>query len=71
MRFDFAIAHLPGKLLYTADSLSRSPRESKAQGLVPQSPIKLTLDWWKILIATSLALKNGFNKIVAQKDCKL
>ena len=31
MRFDFAISHVPGKLLYTADSLSRSPQESKAQ----------------------------------------
>ena len=31
MRFDFAIAHVPGKLLYTADSLSRSPQEGKAQ----------------------------------------
>ena len=30
-RFDFAIAHVPGKLLYTADSLSRSPQEGKAQ----------------------------------------
>ena len=31
MRFDFAIAHVPGKLLYTADSLSRSPQEGKVQ----------------------------------------
>ena len=31
MRFDFAIAHVPGKLMYTADSLSRSPQECKAQ----------------------------------------
>ena len=31
MRFDFAIAHVPGKLLHTADSLSRSPQEGKAQ----------------------------------------
>ena len=31
MRFDFAIAHVPGKLLYTANSLSRSPQEGKAQ----------------------------------------
>ena len=30
MRFDFAIMHVPGKLLYTADSLSQSPREGKA-----------------------------------------
>ena len=30
-RFDFAISHVPGKLLYTADSLSQSPQESKAQ----------------------------------------
>ena len=30
MRFDFAIAHAPGKLMYTADSLSRSPQECKA-----------------------------------------
>jgi len=30
LRFEFAIAHIPGKLLYTADSLSRSPHESKA-----------------------------------------
>ena len=29
--FDFAIAHVPVKLLYTADSLSRSPQECKAQ----------------------------------------
>ena len=31
MRFDFAIAHFPGKLMYTADSLSRSPQECKGQ----------------------------------------
>ena len=31
MRFDFAIAHVPGKLMYTADSLSRSPQECKVQ----------------------------------------
>lgn len=31
MRFDFAIAHVPGTLLYTADSLSRSPQEGRAQ----------------------------------------
>ena len=31
MRFDFAIAHVPCKLMYTADSLSRSPQECKAQ----------------------------------------
>ena len=31
MRFDFPIAHVPGKLMYTADSLSRSPQECKAQ----------------------------------------
>ena len=31
MRFDFAIAHVNGKLLYTADLLSRSPQEGKAE----------------------------------------
>ena len=31
MRFDFAIAYVPDKLMYTADSLSRSPQECKAQ----------------------------------------
>ena len=31
IRFDFTIAHVPGKLMYTADSLSRSPQECKAQ----------------------------------------
>ena len=31
MTFEFAIAHVPGKLMYTADSLSRSPQECKAQ----------------------------------------
>ena len=31
MKFGFAISHVPGKLLYTADSLSRSTQESKAQ----------------------------------------
>ena len=31
MRFGFAILHVPSKLLYTVDSLSRSPQESKAQ----------------------------------------
>ena len=30
MRFDFTNKHIPGKLLYTADALSRSPREDKA-----------------------------------------
>ena len=30
MRFDFTIQHVPGKLLYTADSLSRSPQEADA-----------------------------------------
>ena len=29
--FDLVIAHVPVKLLYTADSLSRSPQECKAQ----------------------------------------
>ena len=33
MRFDFAIAHVPGKLLYTYDSLSRSPRKVKLRCL--------------------------------------
>ena len=31
MRFDFALVHVPGKLLYTADLLSWSPQEGKAQ----------------------------------------
>ena len=31
VRFDFTIVHVPGKLIYTADSLSRSPQECKAQ----------------------------------------
>ena len=30
MRFDFTIQYVPGKLLYTADSLSRSPQEADA-----------------------------------------
>ena len=42
-----------------------------SQGPVPQRSIKLTLDWWKILIAISLPRKKGFHKIVAQKDYKL
>ena len=28
--FDFTIEHVPGKLLQTADSLSRAPQEAKA-----------------------------------------
>ena len=35
MRFDFTIEHTPGKLLYTADALSRSPREDKAYETKP------------------------------------
>lgn len=31
MRFDFAIAHVPGKLLYIGDSLSPLPQENKTQ----------------------------------------
>ena len=31
MRFDFAIARVPGKVLYTADSLSLFPQGGKAQ----------------------------------------
>ena len=27
MQFDYTISHVPGKLLYTADTLSRSPQE--------------------------------------------
>ena len=35
MRFDFTIKDIPGKLLYTADALSRSPREDKAYETKP------------------------------------
>ena len=35
MRFDFAIALVPGNLLCTADSLSRFPQEGKAK--MPES----------------------------------
>ena len=35
MRFDFTIKHIPGKLLYIADALSRSPREDKAHKTKP------------------------------------
>ena len=36
MRFDFTIKHIPpGKLLYTADALSRSPQEDKAHETKP------------------------------------
>ena len=31
MRFDFAIEHVPGKFLCTADSLTRSPQQGTAQ----------------------------------------
>ena len=31
MRFDFTMVHVPGKLMYTADSLSRSSQECKTQ----------------------------------------
>ena len=31
MQFDYTISHVPGKLLYTADTLSRSPQECLAQ----------------------------------------
>ena len=27
MQFDYTISHVPGKLLYTADTLSRAPQE--------------------------------------------
>ena len=33
MRFDYTISHVPGKLLYTADTLSRSPQECSAEDL--------------------------------------
>lgn len=45
--------------------------EAEAQGPVPQSLIKLTLDRCKILIAISLPLKKGFNKILVPKGYKL
>ncbi len=32
MRFDYTISHVPGKLLYTADTLSRAPITSKIVG---------------------------------------
>ena len=35
-KFDYSIEHVPGKLLYTADALSRAPR-SDADDDVPQS----------------------------------
>ena len=31
MQFDYTILHVPGKLLYNADTLSRSPQECLAQ----------------------------------------
>ena len=31
MQFDYTISHVPGKLLYTADTLSRSPQEYLGQ----------------------------------------
>ena len=31
MRFDYTISHVPGKLLYTADTLSRAPQECLVQ----------------------------------------
>jgi len=35
---------------------------NKVQGPVPQSPIGLILDWWKILIAIYLPLGKDFSQ---------
>ena len=32
MQFDFTVSHVLGKLVYTADTLSRLPQECLAQG---------------------------------------
>ena len=46
MRFSYSIQHVPGKLLYTADTLSRAPlrEESDSQTLLRQSEVELFIN---------------------------
>ena len=43
-RFDYTISHVPGKALYTADTLSRAPLESSETDSSPQGEAELLLE---------------------------
>ena len=54
MRFDFAIAHVPGKFLYTADSLSQSPQEGKAQESKSWNDLHYEVQWYVNAVLVTL-----------------
>ena len=43
-RFDFTIQHTPGKLLYTADALSRAPLAEKGESLQTQEEVETFIE---------------------------
>ena len=54
MRFNFTIEHIPGKLLYTADALSRSPREDKAHETKPWNDLHDKVQCYVNVVLVSL-----------------
>ena len=54
MRFDFTIKRIPGKLLYTADALSRSQREDKAHETKPCNDLHDEVDCYVNAVLVTL-----------------
>ena len=77
-RFDYSIMHVPGKLLYTADTLSRAPSDSKGNDVELQQDVEIMTEIAVInLPITEDTLgqyqraqsEDGFCKLVA-RHCK-